>query len=161
MPDDGQHHRAVQCFPPPVSGNIYVILLGWRAGRGDGWRCFEGSFVVHRPRFQRCRYSGADCGRAVRRWESRAVRSRFTNCDVQVVVMTNPDKSALGGLHRCWADLAAAREHAVEAAGGLSGARQAQANELTVQIADALRFVQRLAFVTCAEQRYERQRLQQ
>ena len=56
MPDDVQRRRAVQCFPPAVSGNIYVILLGWRAEPGDGWRCFEGSFVVHRPRFQRCRY---------------------------------------------------------------------------------------------------------
>ena len=41
MPDGVQHRRAVQCFPPPVSGNIYVIL--WRAEPGDGWRCFEGS----------------------------------------------------------------------------------------------------------------------
>jgi hypothetical protein len=54
---------------------------------------------------------------------------------------------ALANLKCCQLDLTAAHHHAVDAAGGLTGARLARADQLVEMIADALAFTQRLAIV--------------
>jgi hypothetical protein len=61
--------------------------------------------------------------------------------------MSTTTESALASLNLCWLDLTAAHERALDAGGGLTGARQARAHELVGMTGDALAFCRRLAFV--------------
>jgi hypothetical protein len=62
---------------------------------------------------------------------------------------------ALANLQGCELDLTAAHKRAVDAAGGLAGARQARADELVELLADALAFTRRLSVIVEGDLRAE------
>jgi hypothetical protein len=61
--------------------------------------------------------------------------------------MNTTNEAALRYLNACWTDLTAAHRHAVDAASGLTGARQHRAIELAGLVADGLVFTGRLSVV--------------